>query len=790
METAIAILLVGASLAAAYLAFADAVRRPARASSLNGAGPTTSFAGESPAAIALLAHDGSVEATAAAREALGLVGAPRDLGELTAPIAVGADRLRSALRRLTERGDAFREVVELRDGRLLEAAGAPQGFAAAVVFSDQTAVLREAARARAAAEAAKEELRDLRAAHRAAGVYSWRTDASGAIRWRSDGFADLPPPTRRGLVESAAPPERGGRNPRAADAKRGARRVSVDGPGGDRFFEIDALDRDASGDALTVATDIGAVIRSEMAMERLIETMSETFAHLKVGLMIFDADARLTLFNPAILEIFGGAGDWLIKRPHLKELLDRLRQTRNLPERLDYAAWRDSVADIAGTTAQRPMEEIWHLSDGRSLATLFRQHGSGGLAFVVEDVTESMALRRINSSERAVNRAATDMLEEGVAVFGPDGRLSMANEALKRIWGLGPDGAPQKRHVTEMVADWRRATGPHPFWAALLGSATQGRERLEVAHKIELEDGRSLSARLSPMPDGSTLAVFGDATASERVAAVLKERNEALEHADEMRSALIDQISHQMRTPLNSALGLGQLLSDPRFGDLNETQGEYVQGIIDSCNDLLDAINGMSDLISVGVKLEDEPDAPLDLGAELDEVVMLFGRRLKDRAPKVEVECAVSTIEFDGRSDWLRQIASHMLMDAAAKSPPGAPLRLSVAQEGEKMVLACGHAVADDADDSGITLSLVRRFTIMAGGETEVIGRAADETADADEPRATPMRAIICRIPLRNAGAAPEGGEVLDEDQGERGDDDHGEDRDPRPTVGGVRGAG
>ncbi|MEO0361664.1 MAG: PAS-domain containing protein, partial [Pseudomonadota bacterium] len=674
MEIAIAIAFAGVSLAAAFLALKDARRIAPRPASAGGA--------DAPAPFAVLDAGGGVTATPAARALLGLSRPPTEPRGLAAAVALGAEEFAEALGRLAERGVAFRQIIETSEGRLVEAAGSPVGAEAAVVFTDQTGAIGEARLARAALREAQEELNDLRTAHRLAGVFSWRSDPSGAVRWRSEGFADLAVPTRRALIEAAA--DRARRSDRAETRFAGAPDALedvIETPEGDRAFAVAAVARDEEGGALHVAADVGAVVRSERAMERLIDTMSATFAHLKVGLMIFDRASRLVLFNPAIIETFGLSGEELARRPELRAFLDGLRRDRKLPERLDYAEWRERIMSLADAPDPAPFEEIWHLADGRSLMALFRPHGSGGLAFVVEDVTEAMALRRSSSSVRAVSRATTDMLEEGVAVFGPDGRLSVANGALKRIWGFGPEDAAAERHVSELVERWEGLSGPSPFWGALLGAATHGRERVETAHKLELRDGRLLAARLSPMPDGSTLAVFSDATATERVAAALKERNEALERADEMRSGLIDQIAHQMRTPLNSVIGLGQLLADPRFGELNDTQRDYVEGIVESSNDLLNAINGMSDLITVGAKLEEEEAAPVDVVAALEEVVAVFARRLKDRAPKVEVDCGDLGEDLQGPADQLRQIASHMLMDAAAKSPEGAPLRLSLAIE-------------------------------------------------------------------------------------------------------------
>ena len=61
---------------------------------------------------------------------------------------------------------------------------------------------------------------------------------------------------------------------------------------------------------------------------------------------------------------------------------------------------------------------------------------------------------------------------------------------------------------------------------------------------------------------GPVLLVDDDPVNLMLTALALRERNEALESAEEMRAAVLDQISHRLRTPLNSILGYAQLLEE------------------------------------------------------------------------------------------------------------------------------------------------------------------------------------------------------------------------------------
>ena len=64
---------------------------------------------------------------------------------------------------------------------------------------------------------------------------------------------------------------------------------------------------------------------SVLALRRFVETLTETFAHIRIGLAIFDREQRLGLFNPAFAELMRLDPAWLAARPDLPSVLEQLR---------------------------------------------------------------------------------------------------------------------------------------------------------------------------------------------------------------------------------------------------------------------------------------------------------------------------------------------------------------------------------------------------------------------------------------------------------------------------------
>ncbi len=71
---------------------------------------------------------------------------------------------------------------------------------------------------------------------------------------------------------------------------------------------------------------------------------------------------------------------------------------------------------------------------------------------------------------------------------------------------------------------------------------------------------------------------------------------ESLEMTNWIKSNLFNNMSHELRNPLNSILGFSQVLLEKYFGPLNTKQEQYIKDIHESGQDLLALINDILDL--------------------------------------------------------------------------------------------------------------------------------------------------------------------------------------------------
>lgn len=660
---------------------------------------------------ALIADAGVV--TAANAEALAILGAGPGSGTgtpvgqpltevLAQHLGDGAEEVLAAVERLNRDGTALQLVAHHADGSLIELTGKPLGGlvwlglreaippgagpspgpglgptrdrtpaaaapAAALVDDGASGPTRPVARP-------DREAADMAVLLAGAPLVAWSRDADGALAWAVGGLNDAHGQPLAQQAAEAATARLG-----AAQPAEGGSRARLELPAADgRLAVLDVVETARpEGGCFGFAVDASAALESERTLARFVRTMTETFAHLTVGLAIFDRNQTLAMFNPALVQMWQADPAWLARRPSLSEIIYTLRANRRIPETANFHAWRRRLTGLFANTEAVDYEELWHLAGGSDIRVLARPHPHGSLAFVFDDVTERLRLERQYRHSIDLYRATLDRLDEGLAVFGPDGLLQLVNTAFHRIWGTDAETVRPATHARDVLPLVRGLTVETEVWSRLMTFITSEATRQAWTARLTLGNGRLLRARFARLPDGSTMAVFGDVTDRERIALTLRERNVALESAEEMRTAVLDRISHRLRTPLNTIYGFAQLISDSRFGALSEAKRKYADAIVDSSRHLMIAIDEVTELaaLEVGQRSESAADPPLG------ETLILTGRLLEKRAVEEGVSLRVVPPDYDvhlpGDAGRLRQIVFSMVTDAISRCRDGGAVELA-----------------------------------------------------------------------------------------------------------------
>ena len=366
--------------------------------------------------------------------------------------------------------------------------------------------------------------------------------------------------------------------------------------------------------------------------------------HLSIAVVIFGSDTRHTYSNVAFRRLWGLEAGWLADDPSMGEIFERLREKRHLPEVADFRAFREQQVALF-RTVKEPQQSLLHLPDGRTVSQTVSPHSDGGLVFSFEDVSDKLDLERSFKSLNAVQRETLDNLYEGVCVFGSDGKLKLSNPSFAAIWNL--DAA--SLNDTMRMADFLNAT------RSLISDADKSSDEDWKSHvattvaklgsrqpsngRIRLNNGTILDYSSVPLPDGAVLLGYLDVSDSARVEGALRQRAEALDQANRLKSEFIANVSYEVRTPLTTLKGFADILAQEYFGDLNVRQKEYCQGILDSAQGLTNVINDILDMASIEAGMMTLELDTVEIHSMLASVLNLTNERARRKSLEIDFDC-------------------------------------------------------------------------------------------------------------------------------------------------------
>lgn len=429
-----------------------------------------------------------------------------------------ATEARDAINRLEMIGEPMDMLVHTREGRAFELIGVPSGAMIRLVIRDAALLdvkLRDAEERISAADIAlqqrKWEQETLSALIGEAPIIAWHRTASGEVNWSGGEIRVRNSAVTAGqTVELIVARTKLNRQPVLAGQPQKSRIEIVVNENAETvsLHVVEIIRQD--GTRIGIATDAGTAASAERTLTRFVQTMTETFAHLTVGLAIFDRNQTLALFNPALVQMWQVEPAWLARRPSLRDIIDELRTTRRLPELQDFHKWRSRLLGLFENTEAADYEDLWHLADGSNIRVLARPHPHGSLAFIFDDVTERVRLEQRYRHSIDLRRATLDRLTEGIAVFGANGLLQFVNQAFHDIWGTDSETAYAAMHARQLVGLCEQLTQDDQIWQRLHSFITGEESRRAWSAELIMGSGRSFFVRVAPLPDGSTMTVFSD----------------------------------------------------------------------------------------------------------------------------------------------------------------------------------------------------------------------------------------------------------------------------------------
>ena len=528
-----------------------------------------------------------------------------------------------------------------------------------------------------------------------------------------------------------------------------------------RLVEIVEAPDPANGGTAGYLIDRTALESAQAELSRHIESHDDVLHNLGTAIAIYSPDQKLTFFNTGFLRVWGLDEAWLRSQPSFSEVVEALRERRKLPEVADFPAFKREE-QRKFTSLIEPVEDLLHLPDDRTYRMTITPHPFGGLLFTWEDVTDALALERNYNTLIEVQRETLNNLAEGIAVFGGDARIKLANASYGRIWRIPEQVIATNPHVDDIASFIRPYFPDEEAWERRREDfVTMLGEREARTGRIDRTDGSVLDYASVPLPDGAVLFVFRDVSDSIRVERALTERAEALETADRLKSEFIANVSYELRTPLNTIIGFAEILTDQYFGTLNPRQIEYSRGILESSQRLLALINDILDLATIEAGHMSLELETVDLYRMLSSVLSLTRERARKKKLDIEFDCPpdIGAIVADERR--IKQALFNILSNSIKFTPENGAITFTARRAaGELRLTFTDTGIGIPKEDhgrvfgkfergrspearhgAGLGLSLVKSFIELHGGTVELDSEQGSGTR------------LTCRLPAREPAA-------------------------------------
>jgi two-component system, sensor histidine kinase and response regulator len=274
--------------------------------------------------------------------------------------------------------------------------------------------------------------------------------------------------------------------------------------------------------------------------------------------------------------------------------------------------------------------------------------------------------RADESVKRSVSllQATLDATVDGILVADLERRVVSSNRRFVEMWGI-PDtilADGDDRRLVDYISGQLR--DPQRFVEKI--EEIYGQSGDETYDLLEFVDGRVYERYSTPqILEGRSIGrvwSFHDVTERKRAVDELREATRSAEAANRAKSDFLASLSHEVRTPLNTILGMADLLSETTLAD---DQREYLNILRRSADLMLGLVNDVLDLSKIEAGRLELERVEFSFRELVDGALSLLSRAAREKHLELRAEVASALADrVVGDPVRVRQILVNLVANA------------------------------------------------------------------------------------------------------------------------------
>jgi PAS domain S-box-containing protein len=290
---------------------------------------------------------------------------------------------------------------------------------------------------------------------------------------------------------------------------------------GEMFRQRASFDREietvefptADGGAVAVYRDVTVLAQAQREVKESRQRLLDSIEAIGDGIVIFDRDDRVMVWNRRYVEIFPEIAPVLASGLRIEELRARVvDQARRL------TATRDALSAVERRAHRRFGEPFnQKLASGRTLQVVEYATAEGGCVAVYRDVTEQLAVEQALRESELQLIDSLEAIGDGFLILDADDRIRFWNRRYVEIFAhmdgligkglaIGDLYAAARRRLVERDGSILRGV-------ATLDDRYRRHRRFGETFNQHLTDGRIVETVQFAAADGGVVAVYRDVTA-------------------------------------------------------------------------------------------------------------------------------------------------------------------------------------------------------------------------------------------------------------------------------------